>query len=151
MNILTLNTSTTNSTISVSGTTEDGMLAVGITVYDKTGTTQITVRTTAVVNNEYEYTVDGLEEGEYQICVADFDGGDCKTATVTLSATEDEDSTAGTPETGYHTIAKVEEPAPEANASATLPAVCISLAIGMAISAVIVFGARRLIVAKRKQ
>ena len=151
MNVLTINATQQNGIISVSGTTEDGMLAVGITVYDKTGTTQITVRTTAVVNNEYEYTVDGLEEGEYQICVADFDGGDCKTATVTLSAAEDEDSTAGTPETGYHTVVRTEDPAPEANASAVvLPALCISLAIGMAISAVIVFGSIRLLARRKK-
>ena len=150
MKVLTLNTTTTESTISVNGTTEDGMLAVGITVYDKTGTTQITVRTAAVINNAYEYTVDGLAEGEYQICVADFDGGECQTATVIVAAvTEDEDST-GAPETGYHTIEKTETPAPEANGSASSPALYISLAAGMIIAAVIVFGARR-IFAKREK
>lgn len=152
MKVLTLNTTTTESTVSVSGTAEDGVLAVGISIFDKTGTERIAVRTASVVDNKYEYTVDGLSKGEYQVCVADFDGGDCKTATVTLAAEEkkeDDESAAGTPETGYHTI-KTEEVTPEANASMSSPALYISLAIGAIVAVVLAFGIRHVFAKRTK-
>ena len=47
-NIKTIDASISNGTISVSGTTEDGVLAVAIMVYDSTETNLITMQTTSV-------------------------------------------------------------------------------------------------------
>ena len=155
MKVLTLNTTTTSNSVSVSGTTEEGMLAIAISIFDKAGENRLVLRTAPVIDGEYSYTVDGLELGEYQICVADYDMGECLTETITIAEEvtptpeESEDSTAGTPETGYQTIAKTEAPAPEANGSSSSPALYISLAAGIVSAAIVVFALRRIMSAKR--
>lgn len=124
MNVLTINAAQSNGTISVSGTTDAGMLAVAISVYDKTGTNLIKLETTSVSGGTFSHEIE-IIEGEYQICVADYEGGECKTTTVTVAAEEDE--TVGSPDTGYETIEKVvEEPAvasPSANATSVSMAI----------------------------
>ena len=141
MEVLTANASQANGKISITGTTDPAMLAVSFTVYDKTGTTQLVNRSTAVDNGSFSYEIE-IEEGEYQICVADFNGGDCKTVTVTTSSEEaGGDSSASSPNTGYQTIAKNEtesaEPATNASANMLFPILAISLITVAAIAIVI--------------
>ena len=138
MKVLTLNATEENGIISVNGTTEAGALAVAISIYDEAGTTRLKVETTAVIDGKYSHDI-AIEEGTYKICVADYDGGECQTTTVAVA--EDEESTAGTPETGYHTIEKVEESA--ITTASSSPAIYISLAAGIIISAILFFSARR--------
>lgn len=141
MEVLTVNASQANGKISITGTTDPAMLAVSFTVYDKTGTTQLVNRSTSVDNGSFSYEIE-IEEGEYQICVADFNGGDCKTVTVTTSSEEaGGDSSASSPNTGYQTIAKNEtesaEPATNASANMLFPILAISLIAVAAIAIVI--------------
>ena len=141
MEVLTANASQANGKISITGTTDPAMLAVSFTVYDKTGTTQLVNRSTSVDNGSFSYEIE-IEEGEYQICVADFNGGDCKTVTVTTSSEEaGGDSSASSPNTGYQTITKNEtesaEPATNASANMLFPILAISLIAVAAIAIVI--------------
>lgn len=138
MKVLTLNATEQNGTISVSGTTEAECLAVAISIYDESGATRLKLETAAVIDGEYSHEI-AIAEGNYKICVADYDGGECQTAVVT--ATAEEESSTGAPETGYHTIEKVEESA--VTAASSSPAIYISLAAGVIISAILVFSARR--------
>ena len=139
MKVLTLNATEENGIISVNGTTEAGALAVAISIYDETGTTRLKIETAAVIDGKYSHNI-AIEEGTYKICVADYDGGECQTAVVT-AAVEDEESSTGAPETGYHTVEKVEESA--VTAASSSPAIYISLAAGIIISAILVFSAIR--------
>ncbi|MBQ6127826.1 hypothetical protein IJI69_04010 [Candidatus Saccharibacteria bacterium] len=143
MKVLTLNATEQNGTISVSGTTETDVLAVAISIYNESGDTRLKLETTAVIDGEYSHDIT-ITEGTYKICVADYDGGECATAVVAPAAEESEDdseSAAGTPETGYHTIEKVDESAVTTASSSS--AIYISLAAGIIISAILVFSARR--------
>jgi len=139
MKVLTLNATEQNGTISVSGTTEAECLAVAISIYDESGATRLKLETAAVIDGEYSHEI-AIAEGNYKICVADYDGVECQTAVVTAVA-EDEESSTGAPETGYHTIEKVDESA--VTAASSSPAIYISLAAGVIISAILVFSARR--------
>lgn len=134
MNVLTINAAQSNGTISVSGTTDAGMLAVAISVYDKTGTNLIKLETTSVSGGTFSHEIE-IIEGEYQICVADYEGGECKTTTVTVAAEEDE--TVGSPDTGYETIETVtEEPAvASTSASATVISAFLAAAVMVGIAA----------------
>lgn len=89
-NIKTIDASISNGTISVSGTTEDGVLAVAIMVYDSTETNLITMQTTSVgSDNSYSDTIT-LASGTYVVKVADYDGGEYVTKTVKETITEQE-------------------------------------------------------------
>lgn len=89
-NIKTIDASISNGTISVSGTTEDGVLAVAIMVYDSTETNLITMQTTSVgSDNSYSDTI-SIESGNYVVKVADYDGGEYVTKTVKETITEQE-------------------------------------------------------------
>ena len=146
MKVLTLNATQQNGTISVSGTTEADGLAVAISIYDETGSNRITVETSAVIDGKYSHDIT-IAEGNYKICVADYDGGECMTAVVTAATEEEGESTAGTPETGYQTIAKTEETA--VTTASSSPAVYISLAVGIIVAAVFVFTTRRALMKKK--
>ena len=80
--ITTLEVTESNGKISVSGTAEEGTLAVAIMVYDESGKNLVTMQTTAVEsNNTYADTIE-VESGTYVVKVADYDGGNFVTKTV---------------------------------------------------------------------
>ncbi|MBR5409011.1 hypothetical protein IK112_03720 [Candidatus Saccharibacteria bacterium] len=148
MEVLTLNATQSNGKISISGTTDPDMLAVAITVYDKSGTNRIALRSTSVINGEFSYEIE-IAEDDYQICVADYNGGECKTITLTVASTEEDTPTAGTPETGFQTITKVqEEVTPSTNATSS-SAIYVYIAVGLVAAAIAVLFTRRML-AKRK-
>lgn len=83
--VLTVSATQEDGAITVSGTTEAGMQAVAIMVYDKAGTTLITMETAAVSDsNAYSHAI-AIEEGDYVIKVADYDGGATVETTVTAA------------------------------------------------------------------
>lgn len=149
MEVLTLNATQANGKISISGTTEQDMLAVAISVYDQSGTNRVALRSTSVNNGTFSYELE-IAEANYQICVADYNGGECKTVTVTVAAEESsEESAAGTPETGYQTITKNNETvAPATNASAS-NMVYVFLAAGLIAAAAIALVARRIYLTRK--
>ena len=61
--------------VTVNGTTESGMLAATVLIFDSTGTDIVAMKTVAVDNNSYSTTF-ALSEDTYVIKVADYDGGD---------------------------------------------------------------------------
>lgn len=80
--ILALNVSVSGNSLLVGGTTEDGVLAVAIAVYDKSGKNLVTMQTTDVNDdNTYESSLE-LDDGSYVIKVADYDGGSYLTKSV---------------------------------------------------------------------
>ena len=71
--------------IKVSGTTEASVNAVAIIVYAEDGTTLVKMVTTSVSDtNAYEETI-AVDTGKYVVKVADYEGGDFKTANVTVA------------------------------------------------------------------
>lgn len=68
--------------ISVSGTAESGTLAVAIMVYDSTGNNLITMQTTSVGSNNNYSDIITIASGTYVVKVADYDGGEYKSVTV---------------------------------------------------------------------
>lgn len=81
--IQTIDASISGNTISVEGTVENGVLAVAILVYEKDGTTLVTMATTSVdSNNEYSDTIDVTAGKKYIVKAANYDGGTYVTAEV---------------------------------------------------------------------
>ncbi|MBR3365993.1 hypothetical protein IKG48_02650 [Candidatus Saccharibacteria bacterium] len=72
--------------IAVSGTAEAGTLAVAIMIYDEKGADLISMQTASVSNENLYYSEIELAEGNYVVKVADYDGGNYKTATVSAKA-----------------------------------------------------------------
>lgn len=99
--------------IAVSGKTENGMLAVAISVYNEDETKLITTETTSVDNsNKYSYTLE-IAEGNYVVKTADYDGGAYVSKKVTVEEPEvsaDEDTTTATEETKTEETAKNSNP-----------------------------------------
>ena len=94
--INTLNATQSNGKINVSGTTEDGVLAVAILVYDSTGSNLITMQTTSVESdNTYSDSIT-IASGTYVVKVADYDGGEYITKKVTEETKKDEKPDANT-------------------------------------------------------
>lgn len=88
--IRTLNVSESNGQITVSGTTNDGILAVAIQVYDSTGSTLLNMKTTSVSGtNTYSDTI-SMQSGTYVIRVANYAGGDFISKTVKENTTTSE-------------------------------------------------------------
>ena len=150
MNVLTINATQQNGIISVSGTTDTEMYAVAISVYDESGANLITLETAATNNGIFSHEIE-IAEGNYQICAADYNGGECMTTTVTIVSEEEDtdttsDATAGTPETGYQTIASSNEQAtPDTNAANnSVLAVCLAAAVVVAVAVSAVAIKRRL-------
>ena len=93
--VLTLDASISENKLAVSGTTEDGVLAVAIFVYDKTETNLITMKTTAVnQDNTYSDKID-VQKGNYIVKAVNYDGGDYVTKNVFI-----ETKTSSNPNTG---------------------------------------------------
>ena len=69
--------------VTVSGTTEEDMLAVAIIVYDK-DSKLVTMQTTSVLDNKYSDTVK-LSTGKYTVKVADYDGGEYKESVIDVT------------------------------------------------------------------
>lgn len=91
--INTLNVTESNGKINVSGTTEDGVLAVAIMVYDSTESNLITMQTTSVgSDNNYSDTIT-IASGTYVIKVADYDGGEYITKKVTEETKKEDEKT----------------------------------------------------------
>ena len=98
-NVSTLDTTGSGGKIAVSGTTESGVVAVAVLVYDEAGTNLVAMETAAVTSGEYKYTMDhAFDAGKYVVKVADYNGGDyvTKEVTVTKEATKSP-KTAGVP------------------------------------------------------
>ena len=157
MEITSINASISGTTISISGTTVDNVLAVQLVIYDETGKNIVKMYSTDVTaDHTFSATVPVETAGTYVVTAADYDGGTVVTTTVSESATpakddeSDAQSTAGTPETGYHTIEKVESPTPEANASSSSSTLYICLGAGIVVAAVVVFGFRRALARRAK-
>lgn len=75
LEIKTINATQQNGVVTVNGTTETGMLAATVLVFDSTGTDIVAMKTVPVDNNSYSTTF-ALSEDTYVIKVADYDGGD---------------------------------------------------------------------------
>ena len=71
--------------IAVSGTAETGTLAVAVMVYDEKGAELLAMQTASVSDESLYYSEIELAEGNYIVKVADYDGGNFKTATVTAA------------------------------------------------------------------
>ena len=142
MEITSLNASTAENSITVNGTTVDGILAVQLVIYDETGTNIIKMYSTDVSSdNTFSVTIPVSTTGTFVVTAADYDGGEVATTTVSESA-------VGAPATGYHTV-KTEEVAPETNASSS-PALYISLATGIIVATALVFGIHRVFAKRTK-
>lgn len=109
MNITSANATASNGKITVSGTAEAGTLACAVMVYDKTGENLVGMETCGVADdNTFSYTLDmEFANGSYVIKVADYDGGNYTTTTVTVSnetetttKTEETSETEKAPESG---------------------------------------------------
>ncbi|MBQ9017311.1 hypothetical protein IJ103_03685 [Candidatus Saccharibacteria bacterium] len=89
--IKTLNAEIADGTISISGTAEAGTLAVAILVYDEAGSELLAMETASVSDENLYYAEISLADGTYLGKVADYDGGDYKTATVSPATEEEEE------------------------------------------------------------
>ena len=82
--VISLNVSARNNLLFVNGETEEGMLAVAVAVYDKSGKNLVTMQTAAVDDdNYYECSIE-LEDGHYLVKVADYQGGNYLTKSITI-------------------------------------------------------------------
>ncbi|MBQ3469726.1 hypothetical protein IJH16_02015 [Candidatus Saccharibacteria bacterium] len=145
--ITSLNANISGTTISVNGTAKSTVLAVQFIVYDKTGQNIIKMYSTAVNGDgtfSAEIAVDTNDT--YIVSAADYDGG--QTVMVTVGASTEDTLTAGTPETGFQTITKVqEEVTPSTNATSS-SAIYVYIAVGLVSAAIAVLFTRRML-AKR--
>ena len=108
-NITSVNATAANGKITVSGTAEEGTLACAVLVYDETDTNLLSMETCGVAaDSTYSYTL-GMKfaNGTYVVKVADYDGGNYTTTTVTVSnetetttKTEETSETEKAPESG---------------------------------------------------
>lgn len=101
--ILTMEATQNNGLIWVSGTAEEGALAVAIAVYNEDGTELVTMQTTSV-NSESKFSDSiSVEKGKYLVKVADYEGGEYKEATVSIvdeETTSNESDTNASPKAG---------------------------------------------------
>ena len=100
--VKSVDTSGENNTIKVSGTTDAGVLACAVLVYDKAGSTLLGMETCAVTSGAYSYTMDkSFDAGNYVVKVADYDGGTFATKEVKVT------NASTTPTTGDHMMQTV--------------------------------------------
>ena len=92
--IETINASQAGGIVTVSGTAENGMLAATVYIYNEAGTKLVAYKTVKVSNNQYTAKL-GLPNGNYVIKAADYDGGEIKKTTLTVTG-----STIDNPKTG---------------------------------------------------
>lgn len=89
--ITSLNVTEKTDGISVSGTAQEGTLAVVIAVYDEAGQNLVKMVTTSVDDlNAYSDTI-LMDKGKYIVKVADYEGGNFVTKSVTVGSTENKD------------------------------------------------------------
>lgn len=82
--VISLNVSVSGNTLLISGTTEEGMLAVAVAIYNESGKKLITMQTAAVNDeNSYETSIEAAD-GTYLVKVADYQGGKYLTKLVTV-------------------------------------------------------------------
>ena len=98
--IKTINASESNGKVSVSGTAEAGTLAVAVLVYDENGAELLAMETASVSDENLYYAEVELAEGTYLVKVADYDGGDYKTATVSPETKTEEKVVPAAPNSG---------------------------------------------------
>lgn len=115
-----VNAEQANGKITVSGTVEDGMLAVAVQVLDKDGKF-VTLETGAVdANNKYSLLIE-VPEGTYTVKVADYEGGTAVEKVVTAEKKDNEEEPAkdeekedkGTDKEESKEDTKVEEATPD--------------------------------------
>ena len=95
-NITALNVNGSDNKIAVSGSCDAGVLACAILVYDSTGATLLDMETCAASGGTYSYTLSNtFAAGDYVVKVADYNGGDYNSKTVSVTGT----ATASTPAT----------------------------------------------------
>ncbi len=136
--VLTMTAEVTGSNVAVNGTTEDGMLAVAVSVYKADGTTLVTVESASVTSNAFTHTLT-LTDGTYIIRVADYDGGDFIGQTVVVGdgEAEAEGSTVGSPDTGYKTNEKA-----EAEDGSVASSIAVAAVVAAAFGVLAIFGRR---------
>ena len=90
--VISLNVSVSGSSLLVNDEAEEGVLAVAVAIYDKSGENLVTVQTAAVDDdNNYQTSLE-LEDGSYVIKVADYEGGSYLTKKITVGIPEPEPS-----------------------------------------------------------
>lgn len=83
LNVKTIQASITDNKISVSGTVDNGVLAVAILVYEEDGTTLVTMKTTSVDSNDkYSDIIEVTSGKKYIVKSANYAGGTYVTAEV---------------------------------------------------------------------
>lgn len=83
MDVTSLSASVSADSVTVKGSTEEGVYAVAITIYDKETSELVKYYTTQVDNSTFSETFQ-LPYGSYEIRVADYDGGSFSSALVIL-------------------------------------------------------------------
>lgn len=104
-NVLTVTASQANGTISYSGTTEDGVMAVSCTLYDSAGTNDLDFDSVSVTSNAYSGTF-SIAEGNYILSCANYASGTAVSTTLTAATpapADDSTDSANSPETGFMT------------------------------------------------
>ena len=110
--ITSLTATQKDGTVSVSGTAEDGALAVAISVYDSAGEELISLETTSV-SDDGTFSRDlKLPNDDYMVKVADYEGGEYRVFMVSAEeeavpeeeTAEEEESTASAADTGRLTV-----------------------------------------------
>lgn len=91
--ISTLDVINNNNKLTVSGTTENGVLAVAVLVYSGTDLTHM--ETCSNNNNKYSCELSKtFEKGNYTVKVADYDGGDYISRNISIGITENNPKTS---------------------------------------------------------
>ena len=126
-NVKTVEASITNDIMTVSGTTEHGVLAVAILVYDENEENLITMITTAVTESDTYTDTINIEDGNYVVKAANYDGGEYKVTKTIKGVT-----TTTTPATTVTTTVKANEIIPKTSDN-------IILYVGVLLAAILAF------------
>ena len=85
--VLTLDAEFKNNKLNVSGTSEDGVLAVAIFVYDEKEQNLLATQTTSVTDDNKYNDIIEIESGNYVIKAVNYDGGEYVVKKLTSSKT----------------------------------------------------------------
>lgn len=99
-NISSLTAKAESGSVKIEGTADVGVLAVAIMIYDTTGTDLVKMETVSVGDDQKYSDTFKLSNGSYMIKVADYEGGDFQSTTVTVGASEKDKS----PKTGEYRV-----------------------------------------------
>lgn len=141
--VTSVNTAVENGKITVSGSVQDGMLAVAVQVFDEDDNL-ITIETGAIdSSNNYKVEID-VANGKYVVKVADYDGGQVVSKEVIVSDSTQEDTISNSTNEGTTDSENVANEAAEKNEvkTSTTPKTGdnIMMFIAIFILAVISFG-----------